>query len=303
MSDKKGGGLMLLTWKDGEVKLNKLECGGRDVLVVEVEVGDVRCVVMLVYMDVGDLSRNKVIYDELDRAMRKIPENVPKVVMGDFNGHVGFLGTQDLNRKGEMMLEFAERWNMVILNADDKCEGEYTRVQGNERSVIDYYLVDEKMYDRFESMVIDDDKDRYDLSDHCYMSARFRVSGVGEDMNGEGWEWNEYYKVKDRALLDDFVRGVEEKLDEMSEVDVIEFENVVKEKAEECLNRKVRRRVGGRKKRVEPPWMNDKIRREIKWRRELNRRRRRTEGEERDRYWKQYKDQKEKVKKYVREEK
>ena len=80
-------------------------------------------------------------------------------------------------------------------------------------------------------MVIDDDKDRYDLSDHCYMSARFRVSGGGEDMNGEGWEWNEYYKVKDRALLDDFVRGVEEKLDEMSEVDVIEFENVVKEKA------------------------------------------------------------------------
>ena len=53
------------------------------------------------------------------------------------------------------MLDFAERWNLVMLNADDRCEGEYTRIQGNENSTIDYYLVNESLYRMFEEMKID----------------------------------------------------------------------------------------------------------------------------------------------------
>ena len=115
-------------------------------------------VIILVYMDVGDLLRNRRIYEEMDRLMGEIDERIPVAVMGDFNGHVGFLGEQERNRKGEMMMNFAERWNLVILNADDRVEGQYTRVQGNERSVIDYYLINEKLYHMFEWMKIDDER-------------------------------------------------------------------------------------------------------------------------------------------------
>ena len=141
-------------------------------LVGEVEVLGVNLVIVLVYLDTRDTERNGGIYREMDRKMAEIPEGEGRIVLGDFNGHVGFIGEHDLNRNGQMMLDFMERWNLVMLNADSRCEGKYTRVQGNERSIIDYALVDENIYTRFESMKVDEEKNNYDLSDHCYIELK-----------------------------------------------------------------------------------------------------------------------------------
>ena len=122
-------------------------------------------------MDVSDLNRNKAIYNAIEKILSRLDEGMPVAVIGDFNCHVGFLGEQSKNRKGEMMLEFMERWNMVILNMDDRCEGVYTRIQGREKSVIDYYLVNEEMFSLFKKMEIDEEKGIFDLSDHCYFKV------------------------------------------------------------------------------------------------------------------------------------
>ena len=69
--------------------------------------------VLLVYLDVKDKERNKYIYEYLDLMMRDLDNQMPVIVMGDFNGHVGFLGSQDKNHNGVKLLEFVERWNLI----------------------------------------------------------------------------------------------------------------------------------------------------------------------------------------------
>ena len=66
--------------------------------------------------------------------------------MRDFNGHVGSLLSQERNYNGIKMLEFMERWNLIIMNCDVKCKDTFTRVEGNNKSVIDYVLINDKMY-------------------------------------------------------------------------------------------------------------------------------------------------------------
>ena len=54
---------------------------------------------------------------------------------------MGFLREQEKNYGGEMLLEFAEKWGLVILNCDARCRGVCTRSEKNERSVIDYVMI------------------------------------------------------------------------------------------------------------------------------------------------------------------
>ena len=75
------------------MELNRMESECRDILPVEIIVLGKKLIVVLVYMDVRDLDRNRVIYGEIDKIMNGIGEGVPVAILGDFNGHVGFLGS------------------------------------------------------------------------------------------------------------------------------------------------------------------------------------------------------------------
>ena len=301
MDDKRGGGLMLLgIGGEGGVQMEKLVSGSRDVLAVRLEMGGFVCVVVVVYLDTRDLGRNADIYAAMNVIMARIPDRMARLVMGDFNGHVDFLGDHDTNRNGEMILDFMEKWNLIMLNADDRCDGLYTRVQGNERTVIDYYLVDERMHERLEWMRIDEEKSDFDLSDHCHMSAGFRFGRGGSAVEVAGEKT--FYKVNDASLMAEFVSGVEEGFGNARGMNVLQMENMIKENADNYLRRTARRRGGrGRRGRFQQPWMTADVEREIKHRRELNRKKRRVQGVEYDRCLLLYKRQKELVKKMVRD--
>ena len=58
-----------------------------------------------------------------------------------------------------MLLEFAERWGLLILNCDSRCRGVYTKSVRNERSVINYIMVNECTYRYFRLMEIDEDNE------------------------------------------------------------------------------------------------------------------------------------------------
>ena len=56
---------------------------------------------MLVYIDVKDRERNANIYENLNIGMEMaVSSEMPIIKMGDFNGHVGFLGSQERNYNG-----------------------------------------------------------------------------------------------------------------------------------------------------------------------------------------------------------
>ena len=48
------------------------------------------------------------------------------MIIGDFNGHVGFLGEQKLDEGGKMIVEWMEEQGLILLNKDTQCTGLYT---------------------------------------------------------------------------------------------------------------------------------------------------------------------------------
>ena len=54
----------------------------------------------MVYLDTRDLGRNADIYAAMSDVLARIPECMARLVIGDFNGHVDFLGDHDTNRNG-----------------------------------------------------------------------------------------------------------------------------------------------------------------------------------------------------------
>ena len=45
------------------------------------------------------------------------------LMIGDLNGHVGFLGTKAINENGKMVIDWIEKENLILLNGDMNCEG------------------------------------------------------------------------------------------------------------------------------------------------------------------------------------
>ena len=149
-ADQKGGGILLMKEKGGCTwEKTKSECN--DILNAKLNLGKVSIYIMLVYMDVKDKERNKSIYEKLNMGMEgAMNSELPVMVMGDFNGHAGFLGNQELNYNGTKMLEFMEKWNLILMNCDTNCSGTFTRIERDAKSVIDYIMINDRMYGLYE---------------------------------------------------------------------------------------------------------------------------------------------------------
>ena len=114
-------------------------------------------------MDDKDSEINKNIYENLNIGTEvAVKSEMPIIKIGDYIGHVGFLGSEERNYNGIKMLGFMERWNLIMMNCDVKCKGTFIMVEGNNESVIDYVLND-KMYQYYQPMEISEGKLLYDL--------------------------------------------------------------------------------------------------------------------------------------------
>ena len=228
----------------------------------------------MAYLDVKDRNRNNKIYREIIRLIDEIGEEKLLVIMGDFNGHVGFLGPQELNLNGKLLLDFVEKQNLIMLNADDKCEGEITRLQRGEMSVLDYIMVSREMYNCFRGMRIDEDKGSFDLSDHCLLEITIEIEeGIGIQQENKE-ECVEYYRLNNLELRDEFIKEMEvdigKRREENGQLDIINFEESIYENAENILKKTIKRSIEKKKGIVEPIWITEDIRQDIKKKREYN---------------------------------
>ena len=74
-------------------------------------------------------------------------------VLGDFNGHLGYLGEQEENENGKQINKFIEETGLLLMNIDTKCTGVYTWERGQQRSVIDLVMVNWKGYGKVKRVV------------------------------------------------------------------------------------------------------------------------------------------------------
>ena len=196
------------------------------------------------------------------------------MIIGDLNGHLELLGkNRRTSENGKNVLSWIEKYNLNLLNADEKCKGVYTRCQGTQKSAIDMVLVNEEMYNWCESMEIDEEKEIINCSDHNLISIKFRIRELNENMfRRTRWEEGEYMS-KDKEALKEFREEMIKKWSDNDREKVGEMIVDMMEAADKTLKKKFKKRVAGHgKSKVEDKeWMTKEIRREMKERSRLNR--------------------------------
>ena len=125
-------------------------------------------------------------------AVTAVDEDNDIILLGDFNAHVGIVGPQELNINGCLLLDLMETYNLILLNNDENCVGEITRSCRGERSTIDFVLVNTRAYNKFECMVIDEDKLQFDNSVHCMIRVDFKLKKMKNNKIVKH-EYIEYY--------------------------------------------------------------------------------------------------------------
>ena len=298
--DRKGGGLMILWGDQLKVEMEKIENIHQDILGAKGKFKDIVVIILLVYFSVNDTPRNDEIKAKIEAIVEQYQdEDCGVMLLGDFNAHVGFIGDQQLNRNGKIILDMMERFNLILLNGDERCDGKSTWQQGNKKSSIDHILVNEKMYNRFRGMKIDEDKEVLDFSDHNLISAKFHMNRERSVIT-EGEE-KQILRINDRTK-EQFRQNIRRKLDEMQEmINLEDFNEMIKETAQVVMTRTVKTRKN-QKQLEEPIWFNENIKREIGKRRVINKKARNaTNPEEKTRLREKYKVQKAKVNELVGE--
>ena len=302
--DRKGGGLMILYRKNNKMNFNKIENKNKNILEIEGRCLGIKLRIVLVYFDVRKGTKGTNANKPIQRAVEKIIEKEEEealIILGDFNGHIGIIKeTRPLDKNGKMILRWLDDYNLTLLNLDEKCEGAFTRTIKDQKSIVDYVLINKKMYNRFKEMKIDENKEIYDRSDHNLITVNFMVKNEGNIRKNPMIE-REYY-TKDPETLKIYCEKLEQYGEENKIEDLTEMLETEEKIAKEILLKKYRRKeIQSENKTEESPWMNDQIRKEIQKRKEWNKATRNAKSErERSRLENEYKKQKEKVQKLIR---
>ena len=182
---------------------------------------------------------------------------------------------------------------MILLNDTEKCKGIYTWGRGEQKSAIDFILVNTLAYKLCQEMNIDEKQEKFDLSDHNLIEISLKLNDTNYQRRGK-WEEKQYYRLDDESL-DKYIVQLELDLETTNDITIEEFNAMVSSAASRTLKSTYRRRLSKEDKcKIEAPWVTEQIRIEIKKRRKLNRANRNCSDAE---------DKKEKTELYIRQKK
>lgn len=212
-NDEKGGGLCVLYNKSIDAVISKVENKNKDILNLNREGKQFKLNILLVYLAVQntklDKERNVIIKKGIEAVLNKT--SGPTWLIGDFNGHIKGLGYQREDVNGRLVLDLEGRYRMNILNLDERYKGKFTWERNDQKSVIDFALVNEDFYQITKIITIDDDKNLFDLSDHNMMEITMK-----KDKHREKWRKSykniEYISYKEEHMIE-FTQGMEAKME------------------------------------------------------------------------------------------
>ena len=220
-------------------------------------------------------ERNRGIKERIEIILNEMEINEHLILMGDFNGHLGIIGKQKENENGKIIKDLANKYNLVIANLEESCEGVYTWGKNESTSVIDYILINQTMYSRMIKMVIDEKQETFDLSDHNMLEIYFKGNNNSNWKKLKGRE-HCYWKL-DNQSLDKFTEEVKKQIHHTDTVKIEEINAIMKNSADKTLKKNIIRREKDGEQ--EPPWITKEIKESIKLRRETNRKRRNERNE------------------------
>lgn len=290
ITDKKGGGLAIIYETNSFENVKQIDTKLDDIMAIEIRTGHKFFALMLVYWDVKDTTRNKMITEEMKRII--MGTNIPILIMGDFNAHLRHIDGRK-NGNTDLMLELIESEGLIMINETDKAKGKYTWERNGVKTTIDYVLTTDGMSRMVEEMVIDEDK-VMDISDHNKISVELKVN-KGERNRKKEKIKKVYWDVKNANKLEKFAEECNKEVRKYQEITIDKMEDVMKKAANKYLktilkiNRDTRIRV-----------YNKDIASAIKERRLVNRKKRKEKDSKiREELEEEYKKKKEKVKEVV----
>ena len=180
MQDRKGGGLLIMYKENEKYDLQKMTTRSTEILHVEGEIGKEQIRIVLVYMKTGNdnetKEHNKKIIEEIGQIVEeKEIQQKATILLGDFNGHLGYLGNPEENMNGKLINKMIQE-DLILLNIDSRCKGTYTWQRGEQKSAIDLIMVNQCGYEKFEEMEVDEKREIYDLSDHCMVRLSLKIN-------------------------------------------------------------------------------------------------------------------------------
>ena len=303
-SERKGGGLMIIYRSIDDIFLEKIENANNDILITEGNIGNFEIMIIITYFRTGNTIEiedyNKKLRCEIEFHVKKGEAKESNIIiLGDFNGHLGYLGYQEENRNGKIINEMIENNDLILLNIDIECEGVYTWERGSVRSAIDLAIVNKNMYKSFLSMLIDEEKQKFDLSDHNLAEIRFNFETRKKPKNE--WIETEYYKF-DEEGLNEYLSLVRQKVIASEEMNLDIMNSFIYEAAEQILKKTYKKKIDSNNIE-EAPWVTEEIRKAVKYRKVLNRKQRNEKDPHlKNIYFEDYKEFKSKVAKAVIEE-
>ena len=297
IKDKKGGGFCILYRNDSYLikEIKQKETKSNDILHLEMKIGTLRIRVILVYFSILDNSnkdRNEKIQREIENIVIENQEKL--VILGDFNGHIEGLGYQNQDERGNMIINWLNNYNLHLMNTDDRCNGIETWERGNQKSTIDFVMINDSIMENIVNMKIDCAKEEYDLSDHNLITIKLKMKCakiLSEKVKIE-------YLSKKESDIQNLVEVISEKLENRPMNSMDDLNSLIKDTSDDILKKMYIKNKIGNDGIIEKPWMNEEIRKEIKRRKYWNRKRRNSPDEES--YDDAYKKQKQKVQEIIR---
>ena len=277
-------------------KVQKWEAHSERILVVELKVKkDDLISIVTVYGPNED--ENKKQKDKFWEELTLVVENCKgkTFITGDLNGRtgtrdnttpdvIGKFGEQTRNNNGARIIDFCVLNNYIITNTfyQHKEIHKFTRVEvsRNEKSIIDYILVERE--NRRNVIDVKVRRSAEINSDHYLLVAKVKneliTRQTEKHQTRKENETINVYKLKDKEKAEEYVKEIESKID----INRVNLESESLEKVwktfKEILINTARTICGTRKtskNKKETPWWNDKIKEQIKlkkesWKRYLN---------------------------------
>ena len=269
LSDRMGGGLMIAHRRSSKIELELKPSRSPDILEVQGCIYKTRISILLVYFATGrkkvDSDRNRKIRLEVEEKLGSVSEDSCVILLGDFNGHIGFLGDQEIDVNGRMILEWLGQFSLTLLNCDDRCEGKYTWQNANQRSCIDFIMTNGNTYDKFRYMEIDENKLEIDVSDHNLISVHLQFECGDEGRRGSGGKPDNIYFMTNETALREYIKDMCNKFKNRNIENITSLDREITDSAERHLKRRYRNKGGVKQEKRDQPWMNaliKKLRRE-----------------------------------------
>ena len=153
----------MIVFNNDSIEIEKLETQQKDILYTKCQIFNLELKILLAYFSAGnseeDKQRDSLIRKECEKLIQNCTDSEKLIVLGDFNGHIGFIGQQKIDRKGEMVIDWMNDFNLILINGNERCVGHHTWSRENQKSTIDFALMNNEAYKIFQKMKIDEEKE------------------------------------------------------------------------------------------------------------------------------------------------